>query len=400
MKDNEEDPIDSAEFLLWKMKSVIESDRQDLDVGKLNFIIGDFLSKLSFIDPEIRQSLIERSKRVLRGHESFVDDNRVFQGVPNPVKEAGSARLRTKPHADVVILTVINTELEATLKTFGLTGTEPTFRIRGRGLYKCVLDDRQYGRRPINIYIAMVGEPRNVQCANICRDIAEELSVDLFVLCGIAGANRSSGVELVQTVAPYTVFYVEGGKKRRQVRLVGRFHRKNGSRLDSFIEKVGTALGYVNIHEPETLANNMTDPLKAYLQEFTPEQEAIKLKFRRVLESYSDDDIPEGTEEAIDRYQCHRDNLMCGEKVLANDGVRKISGSVNRKISAVDMESHGFAATCDHIQKQWIIFRGLSDYSDPKKDDNRHIGASISAAVSAFLFLTSTYVLPEERNEF
>lgn len=400
MKDFEEDPIDAVQFLLWKARSIIESDDLERNVGKLNLVVGDFFDKLSSIDLDIGESLIERLQQVLDGHEDLVGDKRAFHDLQEFESESKSERKRARAHADVVILTVINTEFEAALRTFGILGTEPSFRIRGRALYKCVLGNRKYRRRALNVYIAMIGEPRNVQCANICRDVAEELDVDLFVLCGIAGANRDNEVELVQAVAPFSVFYVEGGKRRRAVRLVGWLPRKKDSRSDKFLESLGGILGYSEIHDPEVLTSNMTDPVKAYLEEFRPDLDAVKSMYRKTLDGYKREDVPDGTEQAIDSYQCHRDNLMCGEKVVGDDSVRVVASKVNRKISAVDMESHGFAATCEHIKKQWIIFRGLSDYSDPKKDDDRHIGASISAAVSAYMFLAKTYVLPEEVHEF
>ena len=103
---------------------------------------------------------------------------------------------------------------------------------------------------------------------------------------------------------------------------------------------------------------------------------------------------------ALEDYECHRTNAMCGEKVLVDDGLSKLSQDVNRKIYAVDMESYGFAAACEHSHKPWVVFRGISDYADPKKDDSRHIAASVAAAATAHLFLRHAYKLPEERPEF
>jgi nucleoside phosphorylase len=91
---------------------------------------------------------------------------------------------------------------------------------------------------------------------------------------------------------------------------------------------------------------------------------------------------------------------MCGEKVLVDDGLAKMSEDVSRRIYAVDMESYGFAAACEHRHKPWIVFRGISDYADPKKDDSAHIPASVLAAVTARLFLREVYKVAEERNQF
>lgn len=92
--------------------------------------------------------------------------------------------------------------------------------------------------------------------------------------------------------------------------------------------------------------------------------------------------------------------LMCGEKVLVDDSIKQVSESVERKIWAVDMESYGFAATCNHCDQEWAVFRGISDYADIKKDDSQHTSASIAAAVTARLFLTHSFRPTDERREF
>lgn len=170
--------------------------------------------------------------------------------------------------------------------------------------------------------------------------------------------------------------------------------------MDSILNFLGYFLGRKRFTEPEIITKNMLDPEKAYLQNFEPQNaEAVRL-CEMALASYSPDEYPPGTNMALNNYECHRTHAMCGEKVLVDDGLRKLAQDVNRKIYAVDMESYGFAAACEHSRKPWVVFRGISDYADPKKDDSRHIVASVAAAVTARLFLQRAYKLPEERQEF
>jgi len=403
-----ENPMTACAYLLWKIAELVPIGA-NVDPGRLNFAIYDIGTKAKQLDASFRRSIFDRVEKALSNTRTqpvaieaigwlrtylFGDEITHSGAIMGPAQE------RVKPRADVAIVTVINEERKAVRKIFGVDHAPSIFDIDGREFYVSSLTGRGAGKREINIYITMVGEPRNVPCANVCRDIIERLNVDLLILCGIAGGNRDRKVALAHVVAPYSIFYIEGGKSHIYTRFLRKLYGLFGGRTDSIFSFFGYLLGQERFTEPEIITKNMLDPAKAYLQNFEPENgEAVRL-CQATLASYSLDEIPLGATMTSADYECHRTNAMCGEKVLVDDGLRKMSQDVNRKIYAVDMESYGFAAACEHSHKPWIVFRGISDYADPKKDDSRHIAASVAAAATAHLFLRHAYKLPEERPEF
>lgn len=403
-----ENPMSACTFLLWKVAEFVARG-VPLDAPELSFALYDLGTKAMQLEGTFRRSILRRVEEVLGRAGLSIAEIAAFAWLKNQlssnqfsldVDQKDSLEKRIKPRADVAIVTVINEERKAARKVFGVDQAQPSFDIDGRNFYATTipLAEREFGNREISAYLTMVGEPRNVPCANVCRDIIDKLNVDLLLLCGIAGGNRERKILLSQVVAPYSVFYVEGGKSQIHTRFLRRFYGVFGNRIDWLLNAFRFLFGRERYTEPEIITKNMMDPVKAYLQNFEPEQAAATELCASALDTYSKDELAGA--DLSSRYACHRTNVMCGEKVLVDDGLRKISDEVNRKIYAVDMESYGFAAACEHRRKPWIIFRGISDYADPKKDDSRHIPASVAAAATAKLFLRAAYKLPEERSDF
>lgn len=91
---------------------------------------------------------------------------------------------------------------------------------------------------------------------------------------------------------------------------------------------------------------------------------------------------------------------MCGEKVLADGSVPEMARQHHGNILAVDMESSGFAEACKHLHRPWAVFRGISDFADPRKGDRWHVPAAAAAAAAARLFLMQAYTPADERDSF
>ena len=226
-----ENPMAACAFLLWKIASLVPIGGNVVDTGQLNFAIYDIGTKAKQLEPGFRRSIFDRVERALANARNQVVAieaigwlrTYLFGGdVPLlSAIEIGEPKERVKPRADVAIVTVINEERKAVRKVFGVDHASSVFDIDGREFYLASLAGRGLGKREINIYITMVGEPRNVPCANVCRDIIEKLNVDLLILCGIAGGNRDRKIALANVVAPYSIFYVEGGRSHIYTRSSG-----------------------------------------------------------------------------------------------------------------------------------------------------------------------------------
>lgn len=308
---------------------------------------------------------------------------------------------RTRPQADVVIVTVISVERTAALKAFGID-LESAERsgafvdVRGRKCFaaQIPLGERVRGKRNLKIYITMVGEPRNVPCANVCRDLMEEIDVDLFLLVGIGGGNRALQINQGDVIGASSVFYIEGGKKKK----VPRVRLAPAVAGNRFMRKISQWFGSSEVTDPETLTTNLIPPAKQFYLQFAPKRSRLKKRFKEVVSLYGTDDLLPGNNELKDDFEYHQGHVMCGEKVIVDDSMAEQSEQINRKLACVDMESYGFSASCAHREKPWLVFRGISDFADPKKDDAKHVSASIAAAVTARFFLAEQYVEREARN--
>ena len=62
------------------------------------------------------------------------------------------------------------------------------------------------------MFITMVGKPRNIPCANACRDIIQTIKTDALILVGIAGGNRHKKLNLGDVVAGDAILDIEGGR--------------------------------------------------------------------------------------------------------------------------------------------------------------------------------------------
>lgn len=87
--------------------------------------------------------------------------------------------------------------------------------------------------------------------------------------------------------------------------------------------------------------------------------------------------------------------IASGEKIFADDSLKKMQGVEHGDIFAGETEGWGFAQAAIEAQKDWIVIRGISDLGDPEtKDgidkDRYHHSAANAAATYARTFLEKT----------
>jgi len=85
------------------------------------------------------------------------------------------------------------------------------------------------------------------------------------------------------------------------------------------------------------------------------------------------------------------DGSLASDNVLIRDSsyFSGILDETDEKCRAGEMEAAGFVRACEseHLGFPWIIFRGISDFGDDRKDDNFQVLAAKSACIAAKLFL-------------
>jgi len=102
--------------------------------------------------------------------------------------------------------------------------------------------------------------------------------------------------------------------------------------------------------------------------------------------------------------------IITGEKLVADDSLKDMPKEYHEKIFALDMESAGFALTCQERGVPWLIFRGISDFGDPETKDVKdpksgsrkvwQATAALSAITAAINFIENEYRGGEEAKEF
>ena len=75
---------------------------------------------------------------------------------------------------------------------------------------------------------------------------------------------------------------------------------------------------------------------------------------------------------------------------------------IKKGVLAAEMEGNGFAAVCKEFNKDWLIFRGISDLGEGDKNDplnKKYQKIAAAAAVKAVIYyLRFLYTKPEERD--
>jgi nucleoside phosphorylase len=388
------------------------------------FALYDLATKARPLPPRIQHQFIGRAIEAVAQANATSILKKALQEVgaqgdellTSESRETAQRATAHKWRADVFIVTVIGVEKTAALKAFGIDAeladkSQAFVDVHNRRCYRTQIAawDRRRGKRDLQIYITVVGEPRNVPCANVCRDIMETIDVDLFMLVGIAGGNErvAEGGDVVGALG---VYYVEGGKRR----LITPEVAVQPERTPTLTERFGRLLGFPKppvsasppgaepqvVVDPEIIPATLRSPAKEYLLDFAPKKSDLVHNFDAVTTRYGGDDWPDGNHSLNRDFSYHQGFVMCGEKVLVDGSVPKVASAINRKVACVDMESYGFASTCEHKAKNWIVFRGISDVANPKKDDAQHVSASVAAAVTARLFLTESYIEFDARDQF
>ena len=67
------------------------------------------------------------------------------------------------------------------------------------------------------------------------------------------------------------------------------------------------------------------------------------------------------------------------------------------------MEGSGFSPACIEFKRNWLVFRGISDYGEADKNspvNKKYQNIAAASAVTAMMYyLTNLYRTPEERGD-
>jgi len=345
-----EDPLDSCKAIIHFIEAYSTSD--DLNAIR-NALLEDLCSKAKGITTSDKSAMLARA---------------MYYSLPSRLRELysekslGLAELTelappSRRRKSVGIITVIDTELDATLRVFEAP-SPPAYRDENFEYWFSEIEGHNDSH--LSIVISNVGQARNVPCAIAVDHLLSRYPSDLMILIGIA-AGPPEKVTLGDVVLAHRVYDYE------HVRAEILQKRKVKSPRPLFLEV-----------DPTTRLD---------LKKLT--QIKMREKFESVL-SRSDVSVPVNKDGPV----LHRGTVAAGEMLIADGSLDEMRLRVDNEIRAGDQEDSGFAQACRLNSVPWCIFRGISDYGNPEKDNTWQLSAALAAASAAYSFLKDCYIPP------
>jgi len=258
----------------------------------------------------------------------------------------------------VIIFCIIEEEFNAILAAFGVDRDKLGSRsyFFGHRFHRVALKTRNCGM--LSVWIALVGEARNVVCAQFCRDVFERFQITTCcILVGIAAGNREK-LRYGDVATAHTVFDVEG------------------ERVEPTIKKPRLR-PYPLI--PQTWRQVLTT-FNPDRYEWLKEREAGLAKLKK-----SGAKLPKIALKRLPRLKTGI--IVSGEKLRRDDPLPGLAARFGDELIALEMEGSGFASSCDRKGIKWLVFRGISDYGNMRKRDDWQSIAAFHAAIAAKTFL-------------
>lgn len=349
LRDGDKD-FDSLAILdaLYAPPRALSSPEERAD--KWNLLWNDLIDKTKTLDEGLRKKILAAGLATRMPRE-------FSPGGWRPMLDEAANLGATKLQADVMIFCVIEEEFNATLAAFGINQSRKnyTVTVTGHKFYRLLIQSRNC--KELTVWIGLIGEARNVVCANFCRDIFEKFEVKrCCILVGIAGGNKEK-VKLGDVVAAEEVIDIEGGRVETRVT------------------------------KPRHKSFTLSTTIQPLIQGFAPHRWGWlddREKGLQLLSNTGVKILPTNVKKAP-KYKLGI--ILAGEKLRRDGKLPSMAKRYGDKIMAVEMEGSGFAAACRQKSVDWLIFRGISDYGDPKKSDTWQPIAAFHAALAAKSFI-------------
>lgn len=308
MIDNNDELIEAENNLLGILNSIVDSNASD-----------------------------EKELRILK-RKDFIDKFKIFK---ETIKNS-KAKSQKKGKFDVVIFTIVPIEFEYANHILKFMGENDfaDFSISGLGYHKFEINRVHKHAEPLKCVIALVGKAGDINCALTCIKFFNDYDCDLAILCGIA-AGVEGEVEIYSPVVASNIINYE-------------FQR---------LEQDGIEYRPIPYNLPEERFNESTEMLK--------KSAIINALIKKNIAAFNASD-PILDNEKINKIEFKRGVIGSGAKLLADtktiQTLRK-NIPIEKGIIAVEMEGSGFVPACQMFKKNWMVFRGISDYGQSDKDN-------------------------------
>lgn len=288
---------------------------------------------------------------------------------PEEKRRAGSGNdeIRT---VDVLIICPLQTELQSGLIAFGRQPDDEDDNVEGCKVVFVNLP-RSKGP-PLSVAISVVTKPRNAPCTAITTNFIHYFDPKIVILSGIAGGVKGK-VDLGDVIIASGVWDTMGARVEAQGELPRPRH-----------------------FEPP----NPIGRLPGYLRWKPKEWRVEVLQAIAELRKAELFDLADQSSLDAAAYKFGDGAIVAGEKLIADGSLPALRVSLDEEIRACDMEGSGFAEACHTAGRQWLMFRGISDYGDPDKDKKWQGVAALHAMLVVVKFLKEQLRLPSEMRKF
>lgn len=321
-----------------------------------NIIISDILSILSFLKDGAKEP---QSLMMLNDIEHRV----------NVLNDIDHNELT---YYDIILFSVVAVEHEAVLSYFKLNDTHKLKRIyKSIEFYEFTIQPIEKDKRNITVLYTNVGEAGITNMSQVCLRTFELFKCRLAILCGIA-AGQKKKVKLYDTVVSTSVVDYE-------------MQRWNSLEEDEFRL------------EPYMVPQNrqkrtITGFAKQSPLEYVIDPTSVNVDYGKYLVKAN---LP-------GKFNVHIGLIASGSKLFADGSRFEIISNricIKKGVLAVEMEGSGFCPTCIEYEQDWIVIRGISDYGEIDKNNEKNkkmqIVAARHAVHTAFQFIRHYSTLPE-----
>ena len=309
-----------------------------------------------------RQLPAEAQRRIDKAMMRVLDPSAATDEEGGDTEQLSVIPTGTRKPVDVLVTTVVPIELTAARIAFDLPA-RPTKTHNNRRYYETQLHS-EWVDRDLSVVITDIGDAGNAKAATAVSQMQQHYAPAAYFLVGIA-AGREGAVELGDVVRPRIVMDFEGGTAyKREV--------KPRPEPKPVPERMFRNLNY---YDPSTTNyyQRLQEAVKKLPREHWPPEDELDLPFR-----------PDFPDKVV---------IATGEKVRRDSSLVALAKRHDERIKAADMESTGFAGQVGDVP--WAVFRGITDFGNPKKADNWHGFAALAACVAVRDFLETQYEPPD-----
>lgn len=358
----EEDKASSCRAIAYFLDTLPPTPERD---GARELLLRDLCSRATELDP------LERAITLAETLQSVLPDTMrsAFDRDRLRLTEFETLRREKKQKRDVGIVTIVGPELRGLLTVLGRPHDAAPDERSGEFSY-WFAEVKRLRQAPLTLVITIVAEARNVPCAIAVEHLLNDYDLDLLLLVGIAAGPKSK-VKLGDVAYGDQVYDYEE-------------YRLELMKLFGFITPLRR-------QKPRPKYIGTRKQVKIALERFDPHK--FLICFAESIVRISEDVLPPGY--ARDKVPTvHDGTIAAGEKLIADRSLNRMQKRVDERIRAGAMEDSGFAQVAESKRIPWCIFRGISDYGDPRKQNGWQFISSVAASCAALTFLRSAWTSP------